>query len=82
MFKCRHYGFEHDADVNAAMNIAVGVSVSSPDLRDKLSTSGSDDSRPTVQNCGYPASLDQGELTHESTLQISLSGIFLYLVGR
>jgi putative transposase len=32
-FKCGHCGFEHDADVNAAMNIAaLGVSINNPEV--------------------------------------------------
>jgi len=53
-FKCGHCGFEHDADVNAAMNIAsLGGSVSAPESPGmSCQLAGQMTLFPTIQNCG------------------------------
>lgn len=53
-FKCGHCGFEHDADVNAAKNIAaLGASVSSPESPGmSCQLVGQMTLFPTIQNCG------------------------------
>ncbi|MCY7390950.1 MAG: transposase, partial [Leptolyngbyaceae cyanobacterium CAN_BIN12] len=53
-FKCGHCGFEHDADVNAAMNIAsLGGSVSAPENPGmSCQLAGQMTLFPTIQNCG------------------------------
>jgi len=53
-FKCGHCGFEHDADINAAKNIAaLGASVSSPESPGmSCQLAGQMTLFPTIQNCG------------------------------
>jgi IS605 OrfB family transposase len=53
-FKCGHCGFEHDADVNAAKNIAaLGLSVSQPESPGmSCQLAGQRILFPTIQNCG------------------------------
>lgn len=53
-FRCRHCGFEHDADINAAKNIAaLGIPVSNPESPGmSCQLAGQMSLFPTIQICG------------------------------